>query len=138
MRHPSLSTVARASVVAGALSGVPSTAHAVATRRPLLASVRAAGTLLGRPTLPRGVVAHTTLTVAWTTLLTAALPRRRIPAAGAFVGLGIAVLDLAIAQRRFPAIAALPPMPQVLDHIAFGALVGVVLAADQRHVGDTG
>ena len=137
MRHPSPSTIVRASVVAGALSGVPSTAHALATRRPLLASVRAAGTMLGRPTLPRGVVAHVALTVAWTTLLTAVLPGRRTAAAGALAGLGIAVLDLGIAQRRFPAIAALPRVPQVLDHIAFGALVGAVLATNQHpDVGD--
>ena len=71
------------------------------------------------------------LTAAWTTLLTAVLPRRRTAAAGALAGLGIAVLDLGVAQRRFPAIAALPRVPQVLDHIAFGALVGVVLATNQ-------
>jgi len=70
--------------------------------------------------------------MAWTTLLAAVLPFRRTAAAGALAGLGIAVLDLGVAQRRFPAIAALPRMPQVLDHIAFGALVGVVLAADPR------
>ena len=72
------------------------------------------------------------MSVAWTTLLTAVLPRRRTAAAGALAGLGIAVLDLGVAQRRFPAIAALPRVPQVLDHIAFGALVGVVLATNPR------
>jgi len=46
---------------------------------------------------------------------------------GRLGGLGIAALDLGIAQRRFPAIAALPRAPQVADHVAFGAIVGAVL-----------
>jgi hypothetical protein len=41
-------------------------------------------------------------------------------------------LDLTIAGRWFPAIAALPRLPQVADHILFGALVGAVVAQRRR------
>jgi hypothetical protein len=42
--------------------------------------------------------------------------------------LGIATVDLGLVGRRFPAIAALPTLPQVADHIAFGAVLGFALA----------
>lgn len=89
-------------------------------------AVEAAGELLGRPTLVRGIVAHVLMTVAWTSVLVVALPRRNAVVWGAVAGGAIAGLDLAIADRRFPAIAALPRPPQVADHVLFGALVGAV------------
>ena len=121
-----------AAVVAGTLSGLPSTLHAIVTGRPVLGATRAAGDLLGRPGLRRGVLAHTAVTVAWTNVLVVALPRRRTAAWGALGGLAIAALDLTIADRWFPAIAALPRVPQVADHILFGALVGAVVAQRRR------
>ena len=124
--------VVAAAVVAGVLSGAPSTVHALVTRRPVLGAARAAGEVLGRSGLARGLVAHAALSLAWAGVLAAVLPRRRRVLGGALGGLAIAGLDLAVAERRFPDIAALPRLPQVLDHVAFGALVGVVLeAADQ-------
>lgn len=42
---------------------------------------------------------------------------------GAVAGLIIAILDLEIIGRRYPAIRELPKIPQYLDHIVFGALV---------------
>ncbi len=119
--------VLRASVLAGSLSGAPSTVHALATGRSPLAAARAAGELLGRPGLVRGAVAHAGTTVAWTLVLERLLPPRHRAAWGAVAGLAIAGLDLAVAERRFPAIAALPRAPQVVDHLAFGALVGAGL-----------
>ena len=121
--------ILRAALVAGVLSGVPSTVHAVVTRRSVLASTRAAGTLLGRATVARGVLAHVGVTCAWTTVLWLVLPDRRTAMWGAIGGLGIGLLDLGIARRRFPAIAALPRWPQLADHVAFGALVGATLAS---------
>src|SRR5262245_35152756 len=97
-----------AAVVAGLLSGVPSTIHALLTRRPLRATVVAAGELLGRPGIVRGVVAHSLLTIGWTSVLFGLLPRRATVGWGAVAGAAIGVADLAIADRRFPAIAALP------------------------------
>jgi hypothetical protein len=47
---------------------------------------------------------------------------------GALAGLGIAALDLGLIGRRFPRVRALPQLPQVADHVAYGATVGAVLA----------
>ena len=46
---------------------------------------------------------------------------------GALAGLAIGGLDLGIAARRVPAIAALPQVPQLADHVAFGAVAGWML-----------
>ena len=117
------SRLVRAAALAGVLSGAPSTLHAAITGRDVLASVRAAGTLLGRPTVARGVLAHAAITVLWTGVIAAVPAARRNVATGAVAGVIIGAADLAIARRRFPAIAALPTVPQLLDHVAFGALV---------------
>lgn len=93
----------------------------------MLEATRAAGTLLGAPTLPRAVVAHGAISLWWATVLARLLPRRRRVVWGAVAGLGIAVLDLELIGRRFPAVRALPRLPQYLDHVAFGAAVAVVL-----------
>lgn len=66
-------------------------------------------------------------------MLAAALPRRWTVAWGAFAGLAIGVLDLGVAARRFPAIAALPRGPQLADHVAFGSIVGAVLDHSRPH-----
>ena len=130
---PSARRVARAAVVAGVLSGAPSTLHALVTGGDLLAATRAAGTLLpgrrDRPGLLAGVVAHVVITVAWVAVLAAVSRRRPLgPWRGALAGAGIAALDLGVvAPMRAPAIAALP-QPQWADHLAFGALVGACLA----------
>ena len=131
MRRPAVS-VARAALVAGTLSGLPSTVHAVAHGRSPLTATRAAGQLLGHPSNWRGVVAHVAITAWWTWVLQAVLPRRHEVAWGAAAGAGIAALDLGLAPGRWPAVARLPTGPQVADHVAFGALVGAVLAHDRR------
>jgi hypothetical protein len=120
---PRIRTLLVPALVAGVLSGVPSTAHALATGRPALGATRAAGTLLGRPGVARGLVAHVALTLGWTAVLVTILPQRRAMVRGAAAGLAIGALDLSIAARRYPAIAALPRLPQLADHVAFGALV---------------
>ena len=116
-------------VAAAVLGGTPSIAHAALTRGPRAAAsyavraTRAAGTLLGRPTLPRGVAAHLALSVACGELL--ARTTRTVPGAGGvalLVGLG----NLVVVGRRFPAIRALPLGPQLADHVAFGAIFAVV------------
>src|SRR3954468_7197180 len=101
-----------AGVVAGVGSGVPSTAI---DRHPVEA-MRAAGSLLGKPTVPRGVVAHLAISLWWGLVLARLLPRRPSLAAGAAAGVGIAALDLGVIGRWFPRIRALPAAPQVADH----------------------
>ena len=108
---------------AGLLSGLPST---VLDRRPIATS-RAAGTLLGAPTLPRAAVAHLALSFGWAAVLARVLPERPTLWRGAVAGLAIAGLDLGVVGRRFPAIRALPPGPQVADHVAYGVVVAWAL-----------
>jgi hypothetical protein len=124
-----------AGAIAGVCSGAPSTVHALATGRPPLDALRAAGTLLLADDAPprrlaaAGVVAHGALSLGWGVTLAGLLPRR--PAAvwmGALAGLVIAGIDLGVLGRRWPRIRALPRLPQVADHVAYGALVGVVLS----------
>ena len=136
---PIARAVIRAAVSAGVLSGIPSTAHALVTGRDPMDSVRAAGTLVvpddDPPTsrVVAGLAAHGVITVLWTVVLAIVLPRRRTALWGALAGVGIAALDLGIAQRRFPAIAALPRGAQVADHVVFGAIVGLVIGRSRRH-----
>jgi hypothetical protein len=130
--------------VAGVLSGAPSTLHALVTGRSPVESVSAAGTLLppmrtsdasfvapariDAGLVARGLLAHASLSLGWGALLGVALPRRHPVLAGAAAGLAIAAFDLGIVGRRFPRIRALTPGPQVADHVAFGAVVGLVLS----------
>ena len=126
--------IARAALLAGALSGVPSTAWALATGADPLAATYAAGHLLlpgeARPSrlLPAAAIVHGTLSLGWTAVLA------RHPRHGALAGAAIAALDLGLAHttgaRRFAAIRELPVLPQLADHIAFGVLA---VASLRRH-----
>jgi hypothetical protein len=123
-----------AGAVAAVLSGVPSTLHALANSiNPLEASL-AAGTLLlpreerASRLLPAALVAHAALSAGWAVALAATLPPRRTVAWSVAGGLAIAALDLGVVGRRFPRIRALAVVPQVLDHVAFGATVGCVVS----------
>ena len=86
----------------------------------------------GKPGLGRGLVAHAGISLGWGAVLGATLPRRHTIAAGAVAGLAIAALDLGLVGRRIPEIAALPLAPQVLDHLAFGAVVGATSPPSTR------
>jgi hypothetical protein len=117
-------------VVAGVVSGLPSTLVALVRGDDVLAATRAAGTLVpgrrDRPGLVAGAVVHAGLSVWWTVVLTAVLRRVRGGALlGTVGGAAIAALDLGVVARRYPAVRALPPAPQWADHLAFGAVVGV-------------
>ena len=138
-----------AGAIAGVVSGLPSTLHAVLTGRDPLAASRAAGNLVlpaGAPPahlLLAGAAVHTVVSLGWGTVLGVALPRLLAPPAiagsgvtpwwrgawwGALAGLGIAALDLGLLGRRRPLIRDLPVLPQVADHLAFGAVTGAVVA----------
>jgi hypothetical protein len=127
-----------AGALAWAVSGLPSTLHAAAGGRDLLAPVRAAGTLLvpaGSSTpalLVAGALAHTGLSLGWAALLSFTLPARLTVPAGAGAGLAIAAFDLGVVGRRYPAVAGLPLLPQVADHVAFGTVVGLVVDLRRR------
>jgi hypothetical protein len=121
-----------AGTAAATLSGLPSTLHALATGRDPLAATRAAGTLLpgrgGRTGVVAGAVVHVTVSAGWTAVLAAVDRQWRLGlAGGCAAGLLIAAFDLEVAGRRRPAIRALPRVPQWLDHVAFGAVAGVLL-----------
>ena len=123
--------VLRAALVAAALSGIPSTAHALATGRDPLEAALAAGTIvLPRETRPSRLLAaaapvHLALSLGWTVVLDRA--GVRTARAGAAAGLGIAALDLGVVGRRYPRIRALPVLPQLADHAAFGAVAALLL-----------
>jgi hypothetical protein len=118
----------RTVAVAAVVSGVPSTVHALVTRRDPLQATRAAGALVGRPGVVAGVGVHLVVTAGWTVVLAQVDRRRRLGVVGgAVAGMGIALLDLEVIGRHNAAIRALPRLPQWLDHVVFGAAVGRLL-----------
>jgi hypothetical protein len=119
----------RAGAVAGVLSGFPSTVLTLAGRGDLFASSRAAGSLIGRRSVPAGLVVHACVSLGWGAVLGVVLPRSHQVAVGTALGAAIGVLNLGVIGRRVPDIRALPSLPQVLDHLAFGAVCGIVIAA---------
>jgi hypothetical protein len=118
--------VVRAAAWAAALSGAPSTLHALATGRdPLAATVAAGSILLPHETSRARLVAaavpvHLVLSLGWTLVLDRV--GVRTARAGALAGLAVAALDLGVAGRRFPRVRALPLVPQLADHALFGAV----------------
>ena len=123
--------ILRAAAWAAGLSGLPSTAHALVTGRDPLEAAYAAGTLLlpdeRRPhrLLAAAVPVHLALSLGWTVVLDRTGVRGA--RAGAVAGLAIAALDLGVVGRRFPRVRALPLLPQLADHAAFGAIAGRLL-----------
>jgi hypothetical protein len=123
-----------AGAIAGVVSGAPSTLLTLWARGDVLASSAAAGTIVVPDDAPRpvqlaaGAAVHGAISLGWAVVLAGALPRRPGVVAGAAAGVGIAALDLGLLARRFPAIRALAPVPQVLDHVAYGVTVAMVLS----------
>lgn len=123
----------RAGLVAGALSGVPSTVHALLTRRDALAATRAAGALLlpeeerTSRLLAAAVPVHLAVSLGWAVLLSAVLPRRSTVLWGALASLVIAAIDLHLPGRRAARVRALAVGPQIADHLAFGVIAGAVI-----------
>ena len=124
--------------MAGALSGAPSTLHALLTGRSPLDAARAAGNVVLPATAPprrllaAGALVHLVLSMLWATVISRVLPRRHPIAFGALAGTAIAGLDLGLVGRHRPRVAALPAVPQVADHIAFGVLAAAVLSRLRR------
>ncbi len=116
---------------AAVLSGAPSTLHALASGRDPLEATKAAGSILlpretrTLPLVAAAVPIHLALSLGWAL----ALERAGIRGAGrgAAAGLAIAAIDLGVVGRRFPRVRALPALPQLADHLAYGAVTGFVL-----------
>ena len=130
--------------MAAVLSGLPSTVYALWRRQPLLDTVRAAGNVVLPASAPGPLLVlaagpvHGALSLGWGAVLGLVLPRRHEIVSGALAGLGIAALDLGLIGRRRPLIAALPQAPQVLDHVAFGAVAGAVIGRRRRRAPSAG
>ncbi|MEV8443629.1 hypothetical protein AB0425_40190 [Actinosynnema sp. NPDC051121] len=126
----------RAWLVASVFSGVPSTVHVLCERGDVLRSTRAAASVLGGTGVIRGAVAHLGVSAFWTGVLAAVDRRWPLDARrGAVAGAVIALVDLEVVGRRFPAVRDLPRAAQWADHVAFGALVGAVLRSTVDPVG---
>jgi len=133
-----------AGALAGLVSGAPSTLHALLSGRDPLAAARAAGNLVLPADAPpahlivAGAAVHTVVSLGWGTVLGVVLPRlpasdpRRAAWSGALAGLAVAAFDLGVVGRRRPLIRDLPVLPQVADHLAFGAVAGAVVARCRR------
>lgn len=126
--------------MAATFSGLPSTLYALRTGGSLRSAVRyvydatcAVGTLVppGRPGFMRGAIVHLGISVASGGAFARTLPRRHSVVWGATAGLAIGVINVGMIGRRFPAISALPLLPQLADNVAFGVLFAAV--ADRRH-----
>ena len=127
-----------AGTTAALVSGAPSTVHALrAGRDPLEATLAAGSIVLPREQNGARLVAvaaptHLAISLAWALVLALVLPARRTTLFGAAAGLAIAGLDIGVLSRRFPRVRALPRVPQVADHLVFGAAVGAVLSRRRR------
>ena len=131
--------VIAAGLPAAILSGLPSTLHAWVTGRDLLEPTRAAGAMLLRPgasdaaLIAAAVPVHLFISFFWTAVLVAAMPQRHVLPHSVVALAVVALLDLRIiAPIAFPEVAALPFWPQFADHLAFGAVMGLVLRARYR------
>jgi hypothetical protein len=138
----SLSNAVLAGGIAAVVSGLPSTLHALRTGGNTLEAYLAAGTLLlcdeqrTHRLLPAASLVHASMSLGWALVLAATLPARRTALAGGLAGAAIAALDLGRVGRRLPRIRKLPVLPQLADHVAYGAVVGSVLAGRAGRPGD--
>jgi hypothetical protein len=123
-----------AALFAAILSGIPSTTWALVTGADPLEAARAAGNLLlpaaSAPSLLlfAGGVAHVLISIGWAIVLSLLLPERRTVVVAIAAGAAIAALDLGVIGRLFPLIAELDALPQLADHLAYGAITGAVIA----------
>lgn len=127
--------VIEATMGAAVLGGLPSTTHALADKKDLVAALRQGadatariGTLVPpfRPGIGRGVIAHAIVSMLAGELLAHTLPSRASPAWGAAAGAAMGWCNLVVIGRRIPALAELPLGPQIADNIAFGIVFAVV------------
>jgi hypothetical protein len=129
-----------AGMVAGVLSGAPSTVHALVTRSGPLAAAEAAGAVLlpaehrRARLLAAAVPVHFGISLGWGMVLARLLPRRSTVLAGTVAGALIAAGSLRLPGRRTARVRELPLLPQLADHLAYGAVVGYVLRQRDSHL----
>jgi hypothetical protein len=123
----------RAGFVAALVSGVPSTLYSLAARRDPLEATLAAGSMV-LPNEERraylvsaAIPVHFALSAFWGVILARFLPRERRLLEGTIAGLLIGFVDLRVVGRHFPRVRALPTIPQLADHVAFGVTVARML-----------
>jgi hypothetical protein len=122
-----------AAMLAGILSGIPSTLWALITGGNVWEATRAAGAILigtdasFAELFAAATVVHGTMSVFWAGVLSATLPKRRPVIGGMVAGALIAVLDILLIGQLFPSIRGLAFLPQLADHMMFGAVVGAVV-----------
>lgn len=133
-----------AALPAAVLSGLPSTVYALLTGRDVLEAAAAAGAVVAPRERRRArlivyaVPVHAAISLFWSVVLARVLPSTSTLLFGIAGGGAIATLDLGVFGRRVPAVRSLRQGPQVVDHLAFGAVVGAVVAsrrARRRAVG---
>ena len=129
-------TGARAGLVAGAVTGLPSTIDA-AVRGGLFDLYRGPGALVAPGAPPAAQLAltpavHGAISAGWGGILGVLLPRRATVAWGAAAGLVVFTIDIMLVGRRVAVIRRLPLLPQVLDHVLFGAVTGALISRDRR------
>jgi drug/metabolite transporter superfamily protein YnfA len=123
--------VLEAGLWAAALSGAPSTLHALATGRdPLEATLAAGSLLLPQETRRSRLVAaagpvHLGISLVWALVLERAHVRGATR--GALAGAGIAAIGLGTGRALSPRFRSLPLLPQIADHVVYGAIAGAVL-----------
>lgn len=129
-----------AAILAGILSGIPSTTWAIVTGGDIWEATIAAGAvLIGTDAtfaqlLAAATVAHGGMSLFWACVLCAILPKKRPLIGGAIAGVFIAVLDIILIGQAFPAIRELAFLPQLADHMMFGAVVGAVVGNSRSRV----
>jgi hypothetical protein len=121
----------RATAVAAALSGAPSTLDAFRRQRDLRSVVTyvweatcSVATLVppGRPDFVRGALLHVGISILCGEGLARTVPETNSVMWGAGAGFAIGVINVGVIGRRYPAIAGLRLVPQLADNVAFGAL----------------
>ena len=122
-----------AGMVGGAVGGVPSTVWALVRGRDPLGAAVAAGRLLLPEERRRGrllvaaLPVHFGISAAWGVVLARILPDRGTVFWGAVAGGVIAGVDLRVPGRRAAGVRELEVLPQVVDHLVYGAAVGIYL-----------
>jgi energy-converting hydrogenase Eha subunit B len=120
--------------LAGFVSAIPSTAYFLVTGGDFLEPLNALAATAGANGLPvffRVIVAgaiHFIVSFLWAGVLVVSIPKRfGIPGA-MIASVIIALFDLkVIAPQYFPGLSALAFTPQLIDHIVWGFVVGIVL-----------